>query len=49
MMKAFKGNDVLDYEVFNVIVQTFVNTSKQYIESKFSQEQSENDFEEEME
>ena len=49
MMKGFKGNDVLDYEVFNDIVQTFVDTSKKYIESNFSQEQSDKDFETEME
>ena len=49
MMKGFKGNDVLDYKVFNNIVQTFVNTSKQYIESNFGQEESDKDFEEEME
>ena len=49
MMKGFKGNDVLDYEVFNDIVQTFVNTSKKYIESDFDSEESDTDFEEEME
>lgn len=49
MMKGFKGNNVLDYEVFNDIVQTFVNTGKKYIESNFSQGQSDKDFETEME
>lgn len=50
MMKGFKGNDVLDFEVFYDIVQTFVNTSKKYIEFlNFGQEQSDEDFESEME